>query len=180
MTNSADNTNTIAENPGEENLRLKTPNVVGFPEENPVFFYDDSAIDIEQAVLANQILDFQNQQLQNPPKNFDAFVQSGGVEWFCKCAAALLRSKDPSSLYKPFTPVSWRNAEMFVRALPYREMHRIGECLDDFFTNMGKQDKYLRASKNAFNSRGSEITSTLTKMVAERFLQSDSLNKSSD
>jgi hypothetical protein len=124
-----------------------------FTNGNLTYVYDLELIEMEQGWNANAVMDFHIEQTQAEHKTFDQLVQSGGLEWFHKCASALLIRKDGEE-YLPFSPIGWREAELFVRKLKWNQFNSLKECVEDFFTSSGGGQKSSLAFTNRSNSAG--------------------------
>jgi hypothetical protein len=128
------------------------------------YVYDEELVTMEMAWNASAVLDFHIDQKNNPADTFDKVLSSGGLEWFHKCASSLLTriiDGEPTR----FTPMSWREAELFVRNLPHKEYKRLKDCIEDFFTSSGNAHLFSQAFIAKSNSIAVKIISDL---VAKR------------
>lgn len=126
--------------------------------------YDPNLITMQQAVIADEALQFKLELMQREPESFTVVVESGGVEWFAKCAGALLvQVRDGVAV--PHSPLQWSAACRFVGELPYGNMSVLKECIEDFFGSIGRQ----RAVSFAFKGKSQMISNPI---VSELFRKS--------
>lgn len=109
-----------------------------FSADGVTYVYDPSLITIEMAVIAEEIVSFKAQQQQRTDVTLEKVRQSGGMDWFPKCAAALLFKKTGDTVEAVSNALTRDGAEQFVRKLPFVEHKRLSKCMEDFFCSIGK------------------------------------------
>ena len=112
--------------------------MIEFITEKAKYVYDPKLIGVQQARVAQEILQFKYEQHQRQPETWDAVEKSGGVDWFVNCAAALITKIDGEKAVD-FNIISWSAAKDFVRRLPYLESIKLQECMTDFFCSIQKE-----------------------------------------
>lgn len=158
------NTPQSTTNPDE---RLPLGRVV-FEHKGKTYVYDTDLVTIEQGCLAEEALQFKAEQSQNIPENFMQVVESGGVDWFSKCAAALLIQFADGNTPVPFSPSQWMTSVAFVQKLPYREHARLRECIEDFFSGTARQSVVSFLFKTRSNTNWNRLLSGFMKTVSEK------------
>jgi hypothetical protein len=145
----------------EESPRIGTRT---FEHNGQTWVYDPNLITMQQAVIADEALQFKLELMQREPESFTVVVESGGVEWFSKCAGALLvQVRD--GVVVPHSPLQWSAATRFLSELPYGHMSVLKECVEDFFGSIGRQ----RAVSFAFKGKSQMISNPI---VSELFRKS--------
>lgn len=116
--------------------------------------YDFNLLTIEQAELAREVCEFKFNQLQSIPDNFRQVIKSRGAEWLPIAMSYLLRSVKNSEV-EPFNKDKAENeTEKFVKSLPVSFLPKIKECVDDFFTGIGKTSLSLTLFQNEKKKSG--------------------------
>jgi hypothetical protein len=126
-----------------------------------VYRYCFDSLTVEQAELAREIGEFKYNQLQHPPDNFKQVVKSRSTDWLTIMASYFLREVK-NGVVQPFTrEKAETNVEKFVGALPVSQLEGLKECVQDFFTNMGRPSIASVILQNEQKLSGAEMLLTL-------------------
>jgi len=131
--------------------------------------YNPDMICIEQAILAEEALQFKLELMQREVDTFNAVVDAGGTEWYSKCVGALLLQM-VDGVVVPHTNMQWVAATEFVRSMPYSLMPSVKECLDDFFTSTGKSKGLSYVLNERSNMTSNRVVSALVKAMTTKHI----------
>lgn len=136
-----------------------------FEHNGQTWMYNPDLITMEQAVIADEALQFKLELSQRELPSFSVAMDAGATEWFAKCAGALIVRVE-GGVTIPASPAQWSAAVKFINSLPYSMMPQVKECLEDFFTSIGR-DKAIsyvlnERSKRTSNAVVSALVKTLT------------------
>jgi hypothetical protein len=133
------------------------------------YVYNPDLITMEQAIIADEALQFKLELMNRDVASFTAVLEAGGVEWFAKCAGALLVRVE-GDVPVPYSPAQWSQAVRFVQTLPYAQMPALKECLEDFFSSIGRGKglSYVLSERSKMTSN--RVVSDLLKIMASKQL----------
>lgn len=124
--------------------------------------YDVDLITAEQAITADECLNFKLELQEREADNLNQIINAGGLDWFPRCAGALLRS-EVSGVTVPHDGSQWLKATQFVRELPYAKIREIKECMADFFTSIERTSDISYAFNAASKKRSRAMLSAFMK-----------------
>ena len=137
--------------------------------------YDFNILTIEQAELAREVCEFKFNQLQSAPDNFKQVIKSRGAEWLQIAMSYLLRSVKNNEI-EPFNKdKAESDTEKFVRTLPVSFMLAIKECINDFFTGIGKTSLSLTLFQNEKKKSGIQTLLPILANLMQTNLKQDAL-----
>jgi len=127
---------------------LKEIGRVEFETNEKKYCYEFELLTVEQAELAREIGEWKYHQLQNPVDNFNKIIDSRGAEYLIILMSYLLREMKENQIL-PFDKIKAETeAEAFVKNLPAKEIEKLRECVNDFFTNSGRSPIGLAILQN--------------------------------
>jgi len=157
---------TLPTEQGEETPRITSRS---FTHGGQTWVYNPDLITMEQAIIADEALQFKLELMQREAETFTQVVEAGGAEWFTKCAGALLVRMEVDTPV-PYSPAQWIAACRHVATMPYAQMAALRECVEDFFTSIGRKSAFSFAfsgrSKMMSNPLVLSLLRTATKQSA--------------
>lgn len=138
------------------------------------YVYDPALIETESTLLADEALQHRLDQAEVFEGDFNARVKAGVTAWYWHCLGALLlpvteekRGRRTVEVVGVFKLSEWPQAQEFVRHLPRETFLKQKECMQDFFTGIGRESEFLRCWRS--NARSARMALSLAeKIVSER------------
>ncbi len=153
----------------EDTHKLET-----FSNNDITYIYDSSRINIEQAELAREVVEFKENTLKNPAKDFNQIMRSKSSDWLILSASFLLLKKNADGTYSEFNrDLAISEAEPFVKKLPVKDLNRLKECVLNFFQDTELYSTILELSSSKSKTNVSEtvllklLEQTITKNASE-------------
>ncbi len=130
---------------------------VEFEHNDKKYCYEFELLTVEQAELARELGEWKYHQLQNPVDNFNKIVDSRGADYLTILMSFLLREIKDGIVAAFDKGKAEIEVEKFVKNLPVKDLERLRECVQDFFTNTGRKAIGLAILLNERKRSGIEM-----------------------
>lgn len=134
------------------------------------YIYDFTELTLEQAEIAREIAELKVQQLGNELQEvtIDTLLNTKSAEWKMQILSYLLLEKQ-GDIIIPFDVTKIKDTEKFVKSIKTKDLDKVKEVIDDFFTNIGLSMNLL-----------SRVQSVKNKLLMQTLLQMSSIYKNKD
>ena len=133
-----------AQGPATATAPEPLPMVRKIADNGKVYIYEFAQLNTERMAFAEEVFEYKRQQLQQPAKNFEQVLGSGGVNYMPKALSALflpvLSGDKGDTVDRDFDANKRAACEKWVKNLPAEHYLTLKEVCQDFFAKIGKSD----------------------------------------
>ena len=130
--------------------------------------YDNTLINIEQAELAREVIEFKEQSRQGNAKDFNQLLRSKATDWLIMTASFLMLEKKGDTMIEFSREHALNEVEPLIKKMPAKEFERLKGCVINFFSGSQLNSLILQmSSSEAKSNDGGMLSMQLMKTLME-------------